>query len=364
MALLDFREIASANRLFNSKQAIPIGMSSSVDDFELFAQEFFTSVKKMKIFKSVSSGPDLGIDLGVIDHSGFRWLVSCKHYAHTDKPVPIEKELGIFEKTKNWNCHGFIAFYTTAPSATLDQQLSGAEKGGIKVERYIKDRIESELLASPIGTQIAARYFPKSMVNHYRTLVKTVEEYGVDDVVISNGVARLENFSIHLSSGDPSYILRTKERLAYDANIYATISQHRPYFSAAVKEAVELAPSYFEAENNLSDHFSGFAPTWNVFKLSQESSLERIYFICAAWAFWDWYEANISFAKTMAIRSYNYLKNIDDDDSLFRVVAKEEFDERLQYERKKSLLNIGLLSQKLPEQYRNVLGRLFLFGQA
>lgn len=364
MALLDFREIASANRSFNSKQAIPIGVSSSVDDFELFAQEFFTSVKKMRIFKSVSNGPDQGMDLGVTDSSGFRWLVSCKHYAHMDKPVPLDKDFGVLEKTLSWECDGFIAFYTTIPSATLDKHLDGAEKGGIKVERYTKDRIESELLASSTGTQIAARYFPKSMTNHYGNLIKTVDEYDVNDVVIINGVARLANFSIHLASDDADYVLRVKERLTYDANIYATILQHRPYFTAAITDAVDLAPSYFQADSTLAQHFSGLAPTWDAFRLSQEESLERIYYVCAAWAFWDWYDANLIFAKTMAIRSFQHLGKVDDEESLLSLVAKEEFEDQIQYQKTKGLLNIGLLSHKLPEQYRNVLGRLFLFGQA
>ncbi|NWD71173.1 hypothetical protein HX870_26600 [Pseudomonas gingeri] len=363
MALLDFREIASANRLYNAKQTLPIGISSSVDDFELFAQEFFTSIKKMKIFKSVSNGPDLGIDLGVTDASGLNWLVSCKHYAHMDKPVPAEKEIGIIEKTVNWDCQGFIAFYTTAPSTTLDQQLSGAEKFGIKVEKYTKDRIESELLASSIGTHIASRYFPKSMANHYQHLIHTLKEYHPDDVSIADGIARLKNTFTPLINDDPDHIKEARERLAYIANISATAYQHRPYFASAIRDAVELLPEHFQSNNKGAEYFSGFVPTWNSFKVGREKSLEKMYFTCAAWSFWDWHKANLCFAEAMAIRGYSHLGEITDRETLLSFVTAEEFRDDCEYQRKKGLLNIALLSLKFPENIRNIIGRLFIYGQ-
>jgi len=364
MALLDFREIASANRLYNTKQSLPTGISSSVDDFELFAQEFFTSLKKMKIFKSVSNGPDLGIDLGVTDSSGLNWLVSCKHYAHMDKPVPIDKEVGIIEKTLNWGCQGFIAFYTTVPSTTLDQQLSGAEKYGIKIERYTKDRIESELLASSIGTHIASRYFQKSMTNHYRQLVQTVKEYHPGDVSITDGTARLKNTLIPLIGDNPDHIEEAKERLAHIANISATAYQHRPYFASAVRDAVELLPEHFQNNHKGPEYFSGFIPTWNSFEVGRVQSLEKMYFICAAWSFWDWHKANSCFAEAMAIRGYSHLGEITDRETLLSLVTEEDFEEDCKYQKNKGLLNIALLSLKFPENIRNIIGRLFIYGQA
>ncbi|MFJ2545469.1 hypothetical protein ACIOVF_03270 [Pseudomonas sp. NPDC087612] len=363
MAILDFREIASPNRNFNSKKNSTIGASHSVDDFELFCQEFFTSVKQMKIFKSVSSGPDLGIDLGVTDTVGDRWLISCKHYAHSDKPVPAVKDSGVIERTIDWGCQGFIAFYTTVPSTTLDRQLSSADKFGIRVERYTKDRIEFELMASAMGTHIAARYFPISMKNHYRHLVGTLDAFSPSDVSIIDGVAKLGEAVTPLASEDPVHITKTRERLAYIANIRATRHQHKPYFSSAVQDAVELIPSHFIKDDTLPRHFLGFSPTWDCLEVAKERSLEKIYFIHGAWSFWDWTKANECLAQTLAIREYiGNEKNITSK-QLHTPESKSQLKERYLQHRSKGLLNPGWLSQKLPEKMRDIIGRLFIYGQ-
>lgn len=79
MPQLDFKEIPQAN-LANGKQ----------DTFEMFAREFLELVG-YKVLSGPDRGSDLGRDLIVLEtRSGVggetyvRWLVSCKHKAHSE----------------------------------------------------------------------------------------------------------------------------------------------------------------------------------------------------------------------------------------------------------------------------------------
>lgn len=320
-------------------------------------------MRKMKIFKSVSNGPDQGIDLGVVDASGARWLVSCKHYAHSDKPVPHDKESGIIERIIAWDCKGFIGFYTTVPTATLAQQITSAGKLGFQVETYTKEMIEADLLGSSIGTIIAARYFPKSMTNHYRQLIATLDEFKVNDVQLVDGEARLGNIRQFVASYSPVEIEQVKIELAYMQNLRATARQHQPYFARAVQDAVALGAQFFQQTSGLPDYFCGHSPTWDAYELGNERSLEQIYFVAAVWSFWDWRQAHDDLAKALTIRAFSHLGEIRNQNDLQALVDDEEYSESLESHKSRGLLTIGWISQKMPEGKRDILGRLFLFGQ-
>lgn len=155
MPVLDFKEIAQAK-----------GGGERSDNFELFARDFFV-YKGLKIIEEPNRGADGGKDLiveetrfGTVGCSTFRWLVSCKHYAHSGKSVNHEIESNIRDRVEKEDCHGFIAFYSTLPSASLHDVLNKLNK--IEVQVYDYEKIEMELLKSVDGKNIAKRYFPQS----------------------------------------------------------------------------------------------------------------------------------------------------------------------------------------------------------
>lgn len=357
MGILDFREIASPNRTHTKSSKNKGGKSNSVDDFELFAQEFFLTVKKMTIFKSVSNGPDDGIDLGVEDTSdGTRWLVSCKHYAHSDQPV--SREESIIERVRDWDCDGFIAFYTTIPSTTVDSRLSGAEKHKIKIIRYTKEAIENELLNSAEGTALAARYFPASMINHYGTIIKTIQHITPEDVLLEGNVVKYGNHTYPLQNLSPSTIQEAKARIANYENLIKTSIQQKPYFEKACRDAAELHPEYFIKRTSASGK-TIYTPKWNTLRLSLERK-STIYFINAAWSFWDDSKANISIAETMALRNtHSHPPHIK---SLKNLKKSEEFINELNSYKSRKLLTPYIISKILPENMRDIIGRLFLYG--
>lgn len=236
MGIIDFREIVSPKADHASGTLAPLGKSNLRDDFELFCQEFFTTVRGDRIFKSVSRGPDGGIDLGVEetlpDGSALNWLVSCKHHAHSDKAVSDREENNVIERVLSWDCDGFIPFYTTVPTANVSMSLVAVEKLGKRVERYYRDRIERELVSSPCGIQLAARYFPKSMVNHYTRIIETAGVYDESDMIV-DGDMLYDPHGIQrwLPNASQEVWARAKKEMAHQANLLATMNCMRPIFS-------------------------------------------------------------------------------------------------------------------------------------
>lgn len=81
MPILDFKEIPSSSS------------GAARDQFELFAREFLDLVG-FKIVTGPDRGADAGRDLiveeiraGVVGETRVRWLVSCKHKAHSGGSV-------------------------------------------------------------------------------------------------------------------------------------------------------------------------------------------------------------------------------------------------------------------------------------
>jgi hypothetical protein len=156
MPLLDFTEIPEAH-VSSGKQ----------DSFELFAAELLT-ILGYEIIDPPGRGADLGKDLivaerrkGIGKETVVRWLVSCKHKAHSGRTVGLEDESNLLERVEGHQCQGFMGFYSTLPSASLVERL---KQLATKFEYQIRDSaiIERELLGSPHGLDLARRYFPIS----------------------------------------------------------------------------------------------------------------------------------------------------------------------------------------------------------
>lgn len=154
MPVLDFGEIPS-----------PANKSSAWDTFELFARDCLTAMGLAAV-DGPDRGPDEGRDIvvkerrdGPVGRTVVRWLVSCKHKAHSGKAVSVSDEGSVRDRVEAHDCSGFIGFYSTLPSAALTKRL-----GTLKLERKFYDResIESFLLTSPEGLVLARRYFPNS----------------------------------------------------------------------------------------------------------------------------------------------------------------------------------------------------------
>jgi hypothetical protein len=156
MAVINFKEIPQAN-IANGEQ----------DIFELFAREFFDSLGFF-VIQDPDRGQDGGRDLivsekrtGIIGESDIRWLVSCKHKAHSGSAVNVSDEEDISDRLQAHKCDGFIGFYSTILSAPLNRKLE-ALKDRYEVQLFDREKIERVLLENNSANKLVKRFFPKS----------------------------------------------------------------------------------------------------------------------------------------------------------------------------------------------------------
>lgn len=155
MPSLDFKEVAIATA------------GPQRDQFELFARDFLEFVG-FRILVGPDRGADAGRDLvaeetrtGPVGETRVKWLVSCKHKAHSGASVTADDESDIHDRVRTHGCAGFIGFYSTLPSSGLASKLN-APNLGFEVLVFDAERIEAQLLRNPDGCLLAQRFFPVS----------------------------------------------------------------------------------------------------------------------------------------------------------------------------------------------------------
>ncbi|MBU3145594.1 restriction endonuclease [Clostridium sp. CF012] len=156
MALLNFKEIPPANK--------PDG---NQDTFELFAREVLDMLG-FEILVNPDRGQDGGRDIiaqekriGILNDTQVKWLVSCKHNAHSGTSVVNGDEEDITDRVRTHGCSGFLGFYSTVVSSPLNRKLEGLKKQ-FEVQIFDNEKIEKLLLMNELGKEIIQRFFPNS----------------------------------------------------------------------------------------------------------------------------------------------------------------------------------------------------------
>lgn len=151
----------------NFEEIAPAHTGGNRDQFELFARDFLEA-EGFSIVDHPDRGPDAGRDLIVKEvrdgpggQTEIRWLVSCKHKAHSGNAVLHSEDTNFRDRMETHDCRGFIAFYSTLPGSTLSVHLK-ALQSSYGLLTFDKESIERKLLDSPKGRAIAARYMPLS----------------------------------------------------------------------------------------------------------------------------------------------------------------------------------------------------------
>ncbi len=151
---IDFKEIPSSR-----------GGSVAPDMFEMFARDYLQAIG-FEIVDGPDRGADGGRDLiaiekrtGIVGVTQFKWLVSCKHYAHSNKAVGADDEVNIVDRINQFSCNGFLGFYSTIPSTGLTNRLNA-----INYEHQILDGglIAKGLLENGNAYRLIRRFFPES----------------------------------------------------------------------------------------------------------------------------------------------------------------------------------------------------------
>jgi hypothetical protein len=177
------KHVASACKLlytFKWVQGLEANRGNKVIDFceipgtdgelwELFARDFLQELG-FYIVSPPDRGPDGKKDLiitedlkGNLGNYKFRWLVSCKHFASSNRSVPESEEINIQERIDSYNADGFIGFYSTIPSSGLNTRLNSLREGGrIKDYKIFDGRLIENYLIRTGFSDIVMRYFPES----------------------------------------------------------------------------------------------------------------------------------------------------------------------------------------------------------
>jgi len=176
--VLNFKEIPQANT-GNGDQ----------DTFELFARDFLENFGCI-IIRQPSRGADGKKDIIIEEsHRGIfgciktRWLVSCKHFAHSGKAVSEKDELNILERVEGFECNGFLGFYSTVMTSAFETRLDSL-KEKINIGCFDSGKIEKCLLGSPSGLELARRYFSSSL-EKYKVENPTPVKLFSDDSIIT-----------------------------------------------------------------------------------------------------------------------------------------------------------------------------------
>ncbi len=156
LAAIDFTEIP------------PPTFGSARDEWELFIRDLL-ELLGFRIEVDPDRGTDGGRDIvaievrnGIAGTTEIRWLVSCKHNAHSGDSVKPSDEPDIYDRVKTHGCNGFLGAYSTLPSSGLAGKLN-APNLEFETLAYDRARIEGFLLSSPKGVELARRYFPNSI---------------------------------------------------------------------------------------------------------------------------------------------------------------------------------------------------------
>lgn len=201
--VLDFKEIPEANK--------GTGLQ---DTFELFTRDFL-SFLGYRIVQDPDRGPDGKKDLivdevisGITSEYTIRWLVSCKHFAHSANSVKDSDEINISNRLKQHKCDGFMGVYSTIAATSLTGVLRGEDKSMI----FDREKIESYLLGSLEGHKLACRYFPDSFKKYQIEHPTPAKIFGEESMICCDCCGK----NLLLESEHGNYVLLKKEDVEND----------------------------------------------------------------------------------------------------------------------------------------------------
>lgn len=174
--IIDFKEIPTAN-----------SGAGNQDTFEMFSRDFLKLIG-YEIIGEPSRGADGGIDIkvkevrnGIGGTNDFFWLVSCKHYAHSQSAISPSIENNILDRVMSNQCDGFLGFYSNISTTGLKDILAGLSNK-ISYQIFDNEKIESQIVGISKMENLFIRYFPESYkkwkeVYYYLEPVKLFEHY-------------------------------------------------------------------------------------------------------------------------------------------------------------------------------------------
>lgn len=100
----------------------------------------------------------------ILGSNSKRWLVQCKHFAHSGKSVGIADLDDIVTSAAQHKCSGYILACSTFPSSGVVQRLEAISANQeLHLTTNFWDAVQIErMLATPLMWRVAQRFFPKT----------------------------------------------------------------------------------------------------------------------------------------------------------------------------------------------------------
>lgn len=238
---LDFKEIPQANE-----------GSGLQDTFELFSRDFF-EILGYEIIQHPDRGADGKKDLiiqetrtGLSGTTKIKWLVSCKHYAHSGKSVSDTDEPNILDRISVHNCDGFIGFYSTLPATSLGNNFEGLKKK-TNIQSFDREQIEKILLETPQGLKLASRYFPKSLEQY------TLENPKPAKIFAEALSINCEYCDKNLLDDKSGIFVTLRKPSDHNAEVYKRNPYEEAYFSCKGRCDTILKNKYLQTENYIDE---------------------------------------------------------------------------------------------------------------
>lgn len=171
---IDLTEIPPANKADGNQ-----------DTFELFARDLLDALD-FRIITDVGRGNDDRKDIIIsetikskISSYEKRYLVSCKHNAHSSKHKAVgnSDEPDILGRLRLHKCDGFIGFYSTIPSSSLIREIENL-KNNFSAENKTYDFIDKSKILSFLSKnestlKIFNKYLPKSFISYTKNNINS-----------------------------------------------------------------------------------------------------------------------------------------------------------------------------------------------
>ncbi|EPC4056228.1 restriction endonuclease [Vibrio parahaemolyticus] len=147
--------------------------------FEYFAKLFLEACG-LKVEVTPAKGPDGGRDIICSEITSFgqasyRWLVSCKHFAHSGKSVGQSDDQANHNKLIEHQCHGFMFIYSTAFTESLRTSVVKVCETNKANHKFLTPwDIENIIVKSPRFYPLLNQFFP----NSHSLLIETIENQG------------------------------------------------------------------------------------------------------------------------------------------------------------------------------------------
>lgn len=161
--MLDFKELSMAGT-----------------EFELLVREILFAKGLDAAWSGV--GPDGGRDLICIERSDSifgtsakRWLIQCKHFAHSGRSVGLADVTGIIEACAQHGADGYVVATSTYVSSGLVARLESiaADRANRLATAYLDGPMMERMLQSPALFHVAQRFLPVSAASNNWVVSRT-----------------------------------------------------------------------------------------------------------------------------------------------------------------------------------------------